>query len=192
MTTDEDLVTWESEALVRAGAWILLFRGAGTGVASAMILRIFLDVGRAALYPTMALATGCVLTAAGLGALRRRRWSMWAAALGILAWGGLLVLPWVQSSGFRPVGLSLVGAGASLPWMTLLPALYLPEVFALHAFTRRGGRATLEKRRPRLASLFCGGGWRRTGRGLVAVGMLVLSWLTMAVTLLLAPGLVPA
>ncbi len=183
---DLPIRAWEAEVLVGAAGWVLIFRGAGFGLAAALGAAALRRSGASATGPLAAVLIGFAQATIGAGLLRRWRWAWAALPVEVLAWGLLLVALFVpRMYGPRSV-LQLLRLDPVT--LSLLPAFFLPDLFALYAAFRVDGRAAGKAGGPALAPFWSAWRLRATGKVLVALGMAALAFLSMAASLLLGPG----
>mgnify|MGYP001564914486 CR=1 FL=1 len=179
--------------MVRAAAWILLLRGLGLlvgGLVGTLARRQYGDAS--VCLPQWVAIPSLLWVLVGLGVLSRTRSFVWVLPLLTLGWFLVLASPfapeWLGNDGsWDPFDI------AKSPWLAaFLPAFFLPDVFALYSVFRRDGRAALAHDPAPLASLSAAWRVRLTGRVLVSLGMVVLVFLSTAVYLLCAPGVMAA
>ncbi len=183
---------WESEVMARAAGWIVVMRGASLALGGGLGLVAAWRSGadRAAwlsLVVPAALATAC-----GLALLGRIRWVRVPLSVAFLGWLLFVVSP------FAPPAWGLQGGWDPLEWTSgfavrlLLPALLVPDMFALYAILRRGARDILRPSADPLAPVASAWRLRLNGRVVVSLAMVVLAFLSSAVCILGLPGLVLA
>lgn len=183
---------WEAEVMVRAAAWILIWRGAGFAIGG--LLGIFPRTLVAASTPVswwFGVLFSTMLTVTGLALLCRERSVRWLA-LAIAAGGCYLaaspVLAFLHLPATGPGVFGLQGPLVD----GLRPAFFLPDAYAIYCLSRRDARNVLETGRPPLPPLATAWRVRATGRVVVALGMTSLAILSSAVCLVFLPGVMMA
>lgn len=183
---------WESEVMARAAGWIVVMRGASLALGGGLGLLAAWesDADRVAwlgLVVPAALATAC-----GMAILGRVRWVRAPLTVALLGWIVFVIAP------LAPPSWGLQGAWDPLEWTSefrvrlLLPALLVPDLFALHALLRRGAREVLQPSADPLAAVASAWRIRLNGRVVVSLAMVVLAFVSSAACLLGLPGLVLA
>ncbi len=195
MSDDDRQITerqWESEVMLRAAGWIFFVRGASLGLGGALGL-VAAAIAGAHRMGWLALVAPALGTAAcGLAILCSVGWIRVVLAPAVLAWLLFLLTP------FAPASMGLQGGWDILDWSTdplvrsLLPALFLPDLFALYAILRKGARGLLSPHPIPLAPLASAWRIRLNGRVLVSLSMVTLALLSAAICLVGLPGFILA
>lgn len=187
------LRVWEAEVMVRAAAWILVWRGLGLAVGGAVGTAAQRGFGDSPFGVLQRVAIpALLLVGVGLALLCRLRIARWVQLPLTVAWFLLLASPfapeWMGNDGsWDPFRLA-----KDLVALAFLPAFLLPDLFALLAVFRRAAKDAFAASEDPLAGVARAWRVRLTGRVLVSLGMVTLAFLSAAVCLLGLPGLMIA
>lgn len=183
------LHTWEAEVLVRASGWIVTLRGLGlvTALLVSAVALIPYDPRVGMLFASSTLL-GVVLASVGVGVLCRSSSCRQALLFLVMGWIAFVAhsVPVLFQLG-RPYEVHKLAAQPVL--LMLLPALFLPDLFATYAVFRPEAEPAFRLSRVPLASVAKALRVRQTGRVLVATGMIVLACLSAALSAFMAPAL---
>ena len=187
------LRVWEAEATVRAAGWIFLLRGCGIAFGGLLgtLARRQCGDGSVCLLQWAAIPS-ILYVCLGLKVLSRSSDSPWIALPLSLAWFALLASPFAPESLGNDGSWDPFDISRTPTLQMFLPLFFLPDLFALYALLRRGGRASLGAEERPLAALWTAWRVRLTGRVIVSLGMVTLAWLSTAIYLLGVPGVMIA
>ena len=183
------LRSWEGELLIGAGGWIVVLRGMGLAAALlAASLALFPHDAHLGWLLLARVLPAVGYAAIGVGILCRVR----ACRLGVLC----LAIAWIALVAWAAPGLFRLGQPfevhklASHPLLLmLLPAYFMPDIFAACAVYSRDARPWFRPSKEPLPSILGAFRVRRTGRMLVAMGMVALACASAALCAFFAPGL---
>ncbi len=131
----------ETARAMHAAGVILLLRGTAIGCAGLVAFATLLpDNDPVCRWAAVPLSAGLVAAIGAFGTMRGRPRMLWLGAPPILAWVLLSLTPVLGGFNVRVPVLSLLGVGFDTVWIALLPAFFLPDVYALWTLFRRRGR----------------------------------------------------
>ncbi len=131
----------ETERTIQAAGVILLLRGTAIGCAGAVALATLLSEHASGWqWSAVPFSAGLLAAIGAYGAIRGRRRMLWLATPPILAWILLSLTPALGALNVRSVLLNPLGVVPGALWTALLPAFFLPDVYALWTLFRRRGR----------------------------------------------------
>ncbi len=183
------LRSWEGEVLVRAGGWIVVLRGIGLAAAFfASSMALFPHDLRLGWLLLASILPAAGYAAIGVGILCR----IGGCRLAVLC----VVMGWIAFVCYAAPGLFQLGRpyeihklAAQPVLLILLPAYFIPDLFAAYAVFSRDAEPAFRLSSTPLATIADAFRVRMTGRVLVATGMVALACMSAALCAFLAPGL---